>query len=97
MNNIQKLAHNFVEAFKPLNDAIDQMCRIAQKPLLQIPPDLFKDINIKGLESRTALSDPIQSDMGALRKSIDPSFRISWHLPDDCEECRRKRIFSDER
>jgi hypothetical protein len=39
------------------------------------------------------IAESMQSDMGALRKSIDPSFRISWHRPDGCDECQRKRIF----
>lgn len=93
MNDLQKFAHNIIEALKPLDDAINQLCGIGQKHTFELPPGMCKNVNAKGMAGSAALIDPMQSDMGALRKSIDPSFRISWHLPDDCDECTRKKIF----
>lgn len=55
MNDLQKLAHNFVEAFKPLNDVIDQMCRIAQKPLFDMP-----GVNSKGMVN---MADALKSSL----------------------------------
>lgn len=102
MNDLQKFAQNIAEALKPLIDIF------AQKPPIETP-GMCKTVTIEGLTTHgwvdvsslcTATPDhtvtiagPVQSDMGALRKSIDPSFRISWHLPDDCDECQAERAY----
>lgn len=83
MNDVQKLAHNVLEALKPLDDALNQIVGAAQTPPTIETPGLIKNVNIKGMAARAEIVDPAIHLPGILEMQGDLShdnLKLTGHL-----------------